>query len=212
MNTNELIGALIADGPRRGMPVRPLLAAAVAVGFVIAAIFFLASLGLRPDLAAAATSWRFLAKLAVTGLLFAATAQLAYTLVMPGRDARRATLSLLAAPLLVLLAIAVELTVTPPSAWGARAVGSNSMVCLSIVPALSVPLLAAFIVALRHGAATAPWAAGAAAGAGAGAAAAFLYATHCADDSPLFVAIWYTLAIALVTAAGAVAGRLWLRW
>ncbi len=38
------------------------------------------------------------------------------------------------------------------------------------------------------------------------------YAAHCPDDSPLFVAVWYTLAIALVTGLGALAGRRLLRW
>ena len=36
--------------------------------------------------------------------------------------------------------------------------------------------------------------------------AATLYASHCTDDSPLFVATWYTIATALVTAIGALAG------
>jgi hypothetical protein len=42
--------------------------------------------------------------------------------------------------------------------------------------------------------------------------AATLYASHCADDSPLFVATWYSLAIALVVAAGAWLGPRVLRW
>jgi hypothetical protein len=53
---------------------------------------------------------------------------------------------------------------------------------------------------------------GAVAGLLAGGLAATLYATHCPDDSPLFVAIWYSLAIALVVLAGAVVGRRVLRW
>ena len=38
------------------------------------------------------------------------------------------------------------------------------------------------------------------------------YAAHCPDDSPLFVAAWYSLAVALVAAVGAATGRLTLRW
>jgi len=45
-----------------------------------------------------------------------------------------------------------------------------------------------------------------------GAVAAAIYAAHCPDDSPLFVALWYSLAIAIVAAAGGIAGRLALRW
>jgi hypothetical protein len=39
-----------------------------------------------------------------------------------------------------------------------------------------------------------------------------LYASHCTDDSPLFVAAWYTMATALVTAVGALAGAKLLRY
>jgi hypothetical protein len=65
---------------------------------------------------------------------------------------------------------------------------------------------------LRHGATTAPGLAGAVAGVLAAALSATLYATHCTDDSPLFVATWYTLAIALVAGIGALAGRRVLRF
>ena len=41
---------------------------------------------------------------------------------------------------------------------------------------------------------------------------ALLYATHCPDDSPLFVAIWYGSATAIVVAIGALAGARLLRW
>jgi hypothetical protein len=54
--------------------------------------------------------------------------------------------------------------------------------------------------------------AGAAAGFAAGAIAAAIYAWHCPDDSPLFLATWYTIGIAIVTGAGALLGRRWLRW
>ena len=42
--------------------------------------------------------------------------------------------------------------------------------------------------------------------------AATFYAAHCPDDSPLFVAVWYPLAIAILTGLGALAGRFSLRW
>jgi len=52
----------------------------------------------------------------------------------------------------------------------------------------------------------------AAAAAGTRASTATLYAAHCTDDSPLFVATWYTLATALVTALGALIGSKLLRF
>ena len=65
---------------------------------------------------------------------------------------------------------------------------------------------------LRYGAPTRPVLAGAAAGLLAGGLAATFYAAHCFDDSPLFVAVWYTIAIAVLTILGAIAGRLFIRW
>ena len=42
--------------------------------------------------------------------------------------------------------------------------------------------------------------------------AATLYASHCTDDLPLFVATWYTIATALVTAIGALVGSRVLKY
>ena len=63
-------------------------------------------------------------------------------------------------------------------------------------------------MALRRG----PHLAGAVAGLVSGGIAATFYAAHCTDDSPLFVAIWYTIAIAALTAIGAVGARGLVRW
>jgi hypothetical protein len=77
---------------------------------------------------------------------------------------------------------------------------------------MSLPLLAASLFGLRHGAPTRPAVAGAIAGLLSAGLAATLYASHCTDDSPLFVATWYTVATALVTAVGALAGSKLLRF
>jgi hypothetical protein len=73
------------------------------------------------------------------------------------------------------------------------------------------PLLC-FFVALRAGAPRAPGFAGAIAGVAASGIGATFYAANCTDDSPLFVATWYPLAIFLVSATGCLGGRLLLRW
>ncbi|TIM59065.1 MAG: DUF1109 family protein, partial [Mesorhizobium sp.] len=69
-----------------------------------------------------------------------------------------------------------------------------------------------FLAVLRYGAPTRPVLAGAVAGLLAGGLAATFYAAHCFDDSPLFVATWYTIAIAILAALGAFGGRLLVRW
>jgi len=93
-----------------------------------------------------------------------------------------------------------------------RLVGQNSRVCMTAIPAMSLPLLAAALIALRHGAPTRPALAGAIAGLLSAGLAATFYASHCTDDSPLFVATWYTIATSLVTAIGALAGSRVLRF
>jgi len=93
-----------------------------------------------------------------------------------------------------------------------RLVGSNSRLCLTAIPLMSLPLLAAALFGLRHGAPTRPAIAGAIAGLLAAGLAATLYASHCTDDSPLFVATWYTIATVLVAAIGALAGSRLLRF
>jgi hypothetical protein len=77
---------------------------------------------------------------------------------------------------------------------------------------MSLPLLAATLWALRRGASTRPALSGALAGLLSGGAAATVYAVHCPEDSPLFYASWYVLAILGATALGALLGARLLRW
>jgi hypothetical protein len=77
---------------------------------------------------------------------------------------------------------------------------------------LSLAPLAALLMALRSAAPASPALAGAVAGLLAAASGAILYAFHCFDDSPLFVATWYTLAALPVVAVGSMAGHRLLRW
>jgi hypothetical protein len=93
-----------------------------------------------------------------------------------------------------------------------RLMGNNSRVCMVAIPLLSLPMLAGALIGLRHGAPARPALAGAIAGLLSAGFAATLYASHCTDDSPLFVAAWYTLSTALVTAIGALAGSRLLRF
>ncbi len=86
------------------------------------------------------------------------------------------------------------------------------MFCLESIPFLAAAPLVAVLLALRQGAPEHPALAGAAAGLFAGAIGAAFYATHCPDDSPLFVAAWYTLGITIVIGIGALAGSRVLRW
>jgi hypothetical protein len=211
MDTNELIAALSIDSIRPPAPGRALTRALIPA-VAIAVCLFLATLGLRPHFLSLLGEPRFLFKLLLLDLLAALAGALVLRLFRPGAVPRAAVLALAIPPILLALAIGAELVAVPATQWGARLVGSNSMVCLRSIPFLGFAPLIATLLALRYGAPERPALAGAAAGLFAGAIGAAIYATHCPDDSPLFVAVWYPIAIAFMTAVGAMLGARLLRW
>jgi hypothetical protein len=211
MDTNELIHALAADTRPRGAPLSTVWWGAAALAVVIAAAVFFATIGPRPDIAVASGTLRFLFKFAVTIALAGSAFGVARILSRPD-NGRRTLLYLAAAPALLAIAVILELVVLPPAMWPARMIGSNSLVCLTYIPLFGIGPLAIFLMALRQGAPTRPALAGAVAGLLAGGIAATFYAAHCTDDSPLFVAIWYTIAIAGLALVGAVGANRFVRW
>jgi hypothetical protein len=109
-------------------------------------------------------------------------------------------------------AVILELSVLPADLWRQNLVGRYSSACLFYIPLLSLAPLICFVWVLRRGAPDHAGMAGAAAGLAAGGLGAAIYAWHCPDDSPLFLATWYVLAIVGVTICGYLAGRRWLSW
>lgn len=212
MKTEELINALTADSRRRPLAMGTAwwMALALAV-FATAAIFF-NTIGPRPDVAEAASSFRFLFKFVVTICLAATALAAVGALSRPDVSPRRVLPWLALAPALLLLAVAVELLVVPADTVSMLMVGKNSSVCLTFIPLVGIGPLAVFVAVLRHGAPSRPGAAGAAAGLLAGGIAATFYAAHCTDDSPLFVATWYTVGIAGLSLLGAAASMRLARW
>ncbi len=212
MNTQDLISALVADNGSTERPIGESFARAILIGaFISLAIFFL-WIHPRRDLMEAAGTLRVLFKFLVTTLLAVSAFGLAVRLSRPGAGRGRWGHAWLAAPALLIVAVGVELTVLPSSLWLPRLIGVNARYCLVLIPLLALGPLAALLWGLRQGAPTQPKLAGAVAGLAAGGIAAAIYAAHCTDDSPLFVAVWYSIAIGLVTAAGATIGARVLRW
>ena len=212
MKTSELIAALAADPVARPAHFGRRVAAALALGLACALAVFALSLGPRPDFFAALGSVRFDLKFLDALALALPSLLLLVRLARP--EARPGALALwLVAPLALLTAAAaVEMAVVPPDEWLPRLVGRNWLWCAAMIPAMAAPILAALVWALRAGAPQHPGWTGALAGAAAAGLAAFLYAAHCPDDSPLFVATWYPLATLVCAAAGAWAGRRFLAW
>lgn len=94
------------------------------------------------------------------------------------------------------------------SAW----LGHSALLCPAAVLGLGLPALAGLMWALRGLAPTRPAAAGAAAGLLAGALGALGYALACTELGLAFVALWYSLGVALSAALGALLGPRLLRW
>ena len=90
--------------------------------------------------------------------------------------------------------------------------GHSWLNCPPSVLALSLPALAAALWAVRGLAPTRPRMAGFAAGLCAGSVGAFGYSLSCPEASAAFVAVWYSLGIALTGVAGAILGPRVLRW
>jgi len=212
VKTGDLIRALAADSEVHPMPLGRALALALIPGVAIALGLHFAVLGLRPHLLTLLGEPRLLFKLCLTFSLVALSGPLVLRLVRPGAGVRRAALMLAIVPASLAAANLAELLAVPAAEWGQRLVGTNAIFCLKSIPFLAAAPLVAALLALRQGAPEHPALAGAAAGLFAGAIGAACYATHCPDDSPLFVAAWYSLAIGFVAAIGAAAGRRLLRW
>jgi hypothetical protein len=212
MDTDQLIKTLAADNTHHARPVSSVLALALLAAAPVSIFMFAAELGVRPDVMTAMHNPFFDLKFAVTLALAAAAITISLHLSRP-EASLRGFVWLLAIPAGLLVAgISGEMMMPQRLPMMTRLVGHNSKVCLTAVPLLALPLLAASLIGLRHGAPTRPALAGAMAGVLSSGLAATLYASNCTDDSPLFVATWYTLATIIVAAIGAVVGSKVLRY
>jgi hypothetical protein len=212
MQTDRLIQTLAADNEHRERPVGSVLVMALLVAAPFSLAIFFMELGVRPDVMTAMRNPFFDLKFLVTLALAIPAIAISIHLSRP-EVALKGWAWLLLLPVGLLgIGIASEMMMPQRLPMMTRLVGSNSRVCMMAIPLLSLPLLAAALLALRQGAPARPAVAGAFAGLLSAGFAATLYASHCTDDSPLFVVTWYSIATALVTAIGAWAGSKVLRF
>ena len=211
METDQLIRTLAADSAHRARPVGFVLTLTLIAAAPVSLAIFFAVLGFRPDVMTAMHNPFFDLKFAVTLALVLSAIAVSLHLSRPEASLKGWAWLLLVPVGFLAVGIGSEMMMPQRLPVMTRLVGSNSRVCMMAIPLLSLPLLAAALVGLRHGAPTRPAVAGAIAGLLSAGLAATLYASHCTDDSPLFVATWYTIATALVTAIGALVGSKVLR-
>jgi hypothetical protein len=212
MDTEQLIRTLAADNSHRARPVGYVLMLALLAAAPVSLIMFFGELGFRPDIMTAMHNPFFDLKFAVTLALAISSIAVALHLSRPEASLRGFGWFLLIPAGILAACIGGEMMMPQRVPMVTRLVGSNSKICMTVIPTLSLPLLVAALIGLRHGAPARPALSGAIAGLLSAGFAATLYASHCTDDSPLFVATWYTLATALVAAVGALIGSRMLRY
>jgi len=212
MHTDQLIRTLATDSAHRPWPVWLVLALSLVSAAPITIAMFFWTLGVRPDVMTAMHNPFFDLKFAVTLSLAIPAITICLHLSRPEASVQH-RLWLLAIPVGLLAAgIAGEMMLPQQLPALTRLIGSNSRICLTAIPVMSLPLLAAALVGLRHGAPSRPVLTGAIAGLLSSGLAATLYASNCTDDSPLFVITWYPIAMTMVASIGALVGNRLLRY
>ncbi len=211
MKTDELIDLLArgAGAAPKAVAARR-LAPVAALGLATSALLALVLFGPIPS-AMYGTSAPWI-KLGYAASLALAAAWLTARLARPVARLRvpsQAVAAVIAAMAAIGLA---ALLAAPPAERGAALLGHSWSSCPWNVLALSLPSLAGALWAVHGLAPTRARAAGFAAGLFAGALGAFGYALSCPEVSPTFVALWYSLGIALSGVLGAMLGPRVLRW
>lgn len=211
-NTEDLILSLSDDldsGPRPSVPRRT--AFGLLAGLAVTLALFWIGWPLRPGLSAALSDPVTLAKTLLPLALAALALPLALVRARPAGQAPWAHVMWIV-PGVVLALIVLAYTTTAPVERMPDFLGHSINVCLPSIPALSAPLLAGLLVALRRGAPEHPARLGAIAGLAAAGMGTAIYSLFCTEDSPLFYGTWYSLAILITAGAGALAAHRWLRW
>ena len=212
MDTDQLIRTLAADGSHRARPVGFVLALTLLAAMPISLAIFMMGLGVRPDVMTAMHNPFFDLKFVVTLALAASAMVVCLHLSRPEASLKGWWWLLLIPAGILAAGIASEMMLPQRLPMMTRLIGSNSRICMTAIPIMSLPILVGALIGLRHGATARPAIAGAVAGLASAGLAATLYASHCTDDSPLFVATWYPIATAFVVALGALAGAKVLRF
>lgn len=212
--TPELIDQLSGDlsATPQGLVARR-VGLGVVVGGAFAATVVLALWGTRSDMAGAIASLAFWAKLAYPTVLAVLGLAATLRLARPDAHVARSTWIGMALVLMAMAGLAAaELWRVSPNEYGRMIMGSTSAVCPWLIALLAMPVMAITLAVLRRMAPTRLTLAGAVAGLTAGATAALVYAFSCGETALPFVLIWYGIGMAIPTAAGALLGRLVLRW
>lgn len=213
MKTSDLI-TMLARGDVAIAPVRVERRFAIGIGLGLggAVLLMEVTLGARDDFYALLNMPIFWVKLAFAASLACTSLLGVMRLSRPGAKLPYTPAAMLV-PLVSLwpLAIVALFSATPEQRMN-LILGDTWDVCPTLITMLSVPLLIGTLLAARGMAPTHLRLAGAAAGLSSGAFATLVYSLHCPEMTAPFIAIWYTLGIAIPAVFGTLLGPSLLRW
>ncbi len=201
--SDRLIDALVADLH----PVRPrrwTREAALLIGLVVfEAAGFIAWVGMRPDMPEAVMTMAFwwkavslsgFAALSVTAALVSLDPAVTTTRRLAGL---RTALALLV-PVALALGWLIDAGDAGTATLLARLDWRDGVDCLWRIALLALPLVGVLGLIARRGASTRPAATATAAGLAAAGIGAFVFAFHCPHNDPLYIAVWYGGAVAMI--------------
>jgi len=213
VKTDDLINALSrgvepAERPRWRMK----MAITLIAGLIVAAVLVAIGLGVRPDIGTARMP--IMMKSLFAALAAAVILPVAVQLMKPGRPLGwRIGAVALFVGVCAIATITALMGEMPEQRWQAWMGGEGRAPwCVVLIPILAVPAAALLTWFMRAFSPTRITLTGAAIGALSGGVSAMAYAMYCPTDSVAFVTTWYTLAIAVCAALGALVGSKFLRW
>jgi hypothetical protein len=206
----ERLGAGLKPSPPHVLDRR--LAAAGAIGAIAALLLLIASLGLRPDLAAASAQWVLWGKLGYATALVLGGFVLCVQAARPDARPRWRVGVVLIPVALAVVAALIRSAALPPDVRSAEWLGETATMCPWLIGLLSLPCFLGLLVVMQRAAPTRLRWAGFCAGLLAGAISMLVYSLHCPETGLAFVASWYTLGMCLPAALGAALGPQLLRW
>ncbi|MGL4323401.1 MAG: NrsF family protein [Beijerinckiaceae bacterium] len=212
MKTDALINALAQDNVSEPGPQARSSQLWIAASIACVALLFFAALGVRSDAGASGVRTAMAMKLAVTIPLALLGLFAALPFARAEGQPRQRAMTLLIIPVLLTLFIVIDARHDASESWLMRMIGTKGLHCVTLIPLFSVLPLAAILGVLKRGAVTRPTLASVIAGLAATGIGASFYALNCTDDSPLFVAFWYSIATLIVVTISMATARRVLSW
>lgn len=184
----------------------------VTAGAALSAVLTTLVMGLRPDLAEAMGERMFWVKFAYTLALSSLAVWACERLARPAIAAHHRPFWMLAPVIAISGFAAWRLIQASEAERMPLMMGASASACPWCIVAFAMPPLAGLVWAVRGLAPTRLRLTGLMIGVAAGGAGAAAYALHCTEAAMPFLAIWYTLGVALAGAVGWLLGPRLLRW